>query len=44
MVSYNENKISKADFWNQVSQLNQNNIAQQQDVYQTFYWLNDGMF
>jgi hypothetical protein len=35
-------KISRQDFWNKVETLRADDTDSLKDVYDTFYWLNDG--
>ena len=35
-------RLESEDFWSTISQLNASQVDEQKDVYQTFYWLNQG--
>ena len=35
--------LSSQDFWDTVNNLNESDTAGQQSVYETFYWLNEGI-
>ncbi len=37
-------KLSDQDFWLKIASLSPNDTASQIDVYNTFYWLNDGKY
>ena len=43
-VTMERYKLQEVDFWIKVAQLTAEDTAGQIDVYQTFYWLNDGNF
>jgi hypothetical protein len=43
MVNINYNIIKTQEFWHKVANINESDITTQKSVYQTFYWLNDGM-
>jgi hypothetical protein len=43
-VSMHRNKIETVSFWNKVGNLNETDILTQKEIFETFYWLNDGNF
>jgi hypothetical protein len=44
VVSIKLNRLSDPKFWSKVESLSPTDITGQTDVYDTFYWLNDGSF
>jgi hypothetical protein len=42
IVSLNLSKLKDETFWRRVSQLSSDDFDEQKDIYETFYWLNDG--
>jgi len=43
LVSMERTKLNDPLFWNRVTTLSATDTPSQIDIYQTFYWLNDGM-
>jgi hypothetical protein len=42
VVNIERKKLDDVNFWNKIRNLNENNTGEQIEVFQTFYWLNDG--
>jgi hypothetical protein len=42
-VALHRAQISSAEFWKQISKLSPNDFEAQKEIYETFYWLNDGI-
>lgn len=43
IVSSNRELIKSREFWNKVNNMNSNDLDTQKEVYEVFYWLNDGI-
>jgi hypothetical protein len=42
-VNHEKQVLGSQSFWDQVNHLNNSDVQTQQSVYQTFYWLNEGI-
>jgi hypothetical protein len=42
-VNLETSKISEHSFWSEVKNIDENDIESQKQIYQTFYWLNQGL-
>ena len=43
-ISFQKQILASQSFWNDVNNLNESDIYTQQSIYQTFYWLNAGIY
>lgn len=44
IVSIEKSKLENAQFWFKLNNLDENDTEAQKEIFQTFYWLNEGMF
>ena len=43
VVSFELKRLESEEFWTTIAQLNETKVDEQKSVYQTFYWLNQGL-
>lgn len=43
IITIQRSNISKVDFWQKLSKIDENDIIEQKNVYEKFYWLNAGI-
>ena len=41
-VSIQKEMLNSPTFWDEINSLNNSDLTTQQNIYQTFYWLNEG--